>query len=839
MRNARRLQTLFPLLFAVIAAFHGVQSAPAQGTGGLLPDPISTTRVLEYSERLELDSAQREILFAAHEMYLDRFLLLRRTKIQDLLESEWSAVFTWPSIEIVDPKVVRDFHRNHKGILDSIAAMEAELFNLLKPELNEVQSAALGRLELQRGRDRLLAVRFASSWLFSVHCTRFEEALERAEISEGDLQGIEPILRSYERRLVRQLDDLFDGATSFHIAYVKECVARGLKVNASPHKQIDPDQFDREEFERRFPVWWALRGDVMKAAKTILNEQAELETRIARMLPPEDGNRFRIACQRTRKPGGDLTAATTLSRWPGLRHLALALEHANVPDAAREELESLLESWHVEWGALHDEMRAIEADYRGGFSFTALSEEDLARDREGAALISEISKKQFALAERIEEALPLILGEDAAEEVIRTVEAERAARKANRHPETRDAILLAGHSEYESALHFLPQQITPTDFELYADILAIDESQRTVAGVLFEDYLNALRRIRREKVAQLPELKPRWSRNPETGKRTPPSPQEVSEFNHARREISSAVRQLGDGFLRDLAAVFDGGRADARLRLIELHSACRFVAASRRPSHHEGYTEYRADLIRALEDAELDHDALGRCRQIILANAVALRTACDDEYRAHVRTTVAQVEADYAAWQREQKGDDDAAGQHEQALVRMRAAFERWRAARVALVERKRTLLDQITATITDTEARSRFRLAFLRDAYPHVFEDPRRFLAVLDVAGSIAGDEEESPELPPDVMQAWRSAFNEVAQRICEVYGESPHQGIWTVGDVAAWEDYRRRDETIEKLAFERDELVTRALARLKDLLGERRFDAVVNEARAGAAVD
>src|SRR5262245_10801263 len=75
------------LVLAGAALLLPAARASAQGTSGLLPNPISGRDLDAWSSQLGLSSEQRRALEPMHEQYLDQYRQLRDNEIQKYLEN--------------------------------------------------------------------------------------------------------------------------------------------------------------------------------------------------------------------------------------------------------------------------------------------------------------------------------------------------------------------------------------------------------------------------------------------------------------------------------------------------------------------------------------------------------------------------------------------------------------------------------------------------------------------------------------------------------------------------------------------------------------------------------
>src|SRR5688572_3305899 len=71
---------------ALLWALLGGSRAAAQGTFGMLPDPIGTVELMKYADRLNLSAQQRSAFQSMHDQYKQEFRTLRDGEIADFLK---------------------------------------------------------------------------------------------------------------------------------------------------------------------------------------------------------------------------------------------------------------------------------------------------------------------------------------------------------------------------------------------------------------------------------------------------------------------------------------------------------------------------------------------------------------------------------------------------------------------------------------------------------------------------------------------------------------------------------------------------------------------------------
>ena len=141
------------IVAALLATMLPAQVTWAQGTRGLVPDPITSQELGQMADRLELSAAQRELLDALHQAYLLDYRALRSDEIESLLQTT-TDLNPWRLMSI-DTKELRDSVRSIGQVLNSVRALDTALFDQLTPNLSEAQTEQLLGVMQMRERQRL------------------------------------------------------------------------------------------------------------------------------------------------------------------------------------------------------------------------------------------------------------------------------------------------------------------------------------------------------------------------------------------------------------------------------------------------------------------------------------------------------------------------------------------------------------------------------------------------------------------------------------------------------------------------------------------------------------
>ncbi len=202
MKRLSRLLWIHVALASLIAVLI-VERAPAQGTGGVFPEPLDWQAFNEMSSPLALTDEQKSAIEPVHGAYLQEMLELRDGPISEFLEMESSDVFyeSDDTAEEVDAKL-DDFRRISKRF-DSI---ERGFFDSIEPALGPNQLQRMEIVRSWRERHRMLN----TSWprMLEIGSIRPElrSMIPWQQLDAADVAAIEASLFEWEQtrtRLIR------------------------------------------------------------------------------------------------------------------------------------------------------------------------------------------------------------------------------------------------------------------------------------------------------------------------------------------------------------------------------------------------------------------------------------------------------------------------------------------------------------------------------------------------------------------------------------------------------------------------------------------------------------
>ncbi|TVQ52545.1 MAG: hypothetical protein EA377_10040 [Phycisphaerales bacterium] len=183
-------------------------SAYAQGTSGTLPDPITSSELNEYAERLGLSSDQRRAMGQFYEQYHQRFRELRDGEIAEFLRSMQGMN---RGMQMPPRDELEQLQKDWDRVRSRIRTLDDSFFADIQVLLTDQQRRELPRVQMARERHRLQAnmMAFMGGRAFDLS----SELLDM-DLSPQEFERVDPILADYELRLTRAMQKSHEASQS-------------------------------------------------------------------------------------------------------------------------------------------------------------------------------------------------------------------------------------------------------------------------------------------------------------------------------------------------------------------------------------------------------------------------------------------------------------------------------------------------------------------------------------------------------------------------------------------------------------------------------------------------
>jgi len=407
----RRLQHCCLFLACLIGSLACAQRAEAQGTSGLVTDPMGLREARELIDRYaKLRKEQWPLLEGVHDEYLVRFPTLRDGPVQEYLD-ELKAMNAGRTGEIPEIEVVRAMFEKGERVNRRIAGVDDEFFRNVTVLLDEDQVQGVARARTARQRQR------NSNNQMSI-CTTMglgpvDEAYWSLELTDEDHALLEPHLRSYESTMASLTGDRLEAANRSMLNMIEALVELGYG---------DFSNQDMQDPEKAQAFMKAIQEAMAVSMVGLAEIQAEIDKRelsmaaqFKSMLPQEKAHQLlrqwmsRAGASSMGLPGSGISELDSAYR--------RTKASDTLQDADREAVESIMAEWRKrDVGYLMDMAREVQFIGMQAYSGGGLVDpETMGRAYEGLMNLN-VKRKDSTTTAR--ERIIALLGEERAEHFV-------------------------------------------------------------------------------------------------------------------------------------------------------------------------------------------------------------------------------------------------------------------------------------------------------------------------------------------------------------------------------------------------------------------------------------
>ncbi len=819
--------------------------AQAQGTSGLLPNPISGRDFDAWASQLHLTGEQRQAIDAIHQQYLEQYRQLREKEIEKYLQDVGGMIGgVWGrgrggelrpppgpggggpgrgmGMMGLDRAAIESSLANLDRIMANIRALDEGLFDQAQPVLDDTQAANLPRVRQARERTRYRSggTRMVG---FVNEAARVDlsAVYARLELPESERQATDPLMAQYESRLSAETRALYDATTRVFLRVIETLEAQGFQLNNLFQEGQDP----RTMFQAMRAAWDEALAKPRETAAEISDLNRSTVRRVGEFMSPEHAALLRDRYLRRAYPEVPPSRSSE-----GLRGYQAVLAQ-ELPADLRASLSASAIDFRARRDAIVDEMMNVIDKQRN--SWTPMGGGPGRRNREEA--LAPFRERLDALDESALEALYAMVGPDHAQ-------VARAAAAAAADEDTTESAATGGPGGWGTSAaaggeappgggpdDFLPQPITRGDIRAYRKRLELAEKDWFILETLHEEYVASFDAIRQNEIEPL-----RDAEEAIRGEGEPATPAKVAEAYELRARALDSIRQLDAAFFADVKSLVPAERepqvrrmALARERAVynrgddggEMYGfgggrGPRLQWMARGRSRESG-----VDLGVIVDGFELSAEDREASDKVVLdyevAAAEGFRTLYDAALR--LRHEVDRLRAERMQRQPGEDGQRQGRARFEGFRQLMETQGREVETARNSMAELNRTTLEALAGALP--EHAQALRDEYQRQSFPQVYDDSRGAGRYLTAALELPELTTEQTARLQSIVAAFMPADRTLADQLAGIYAASADTG----GDPAqGWRIMADRRNKIEVIEFDRRELSSRALRQLREALTE-----------------
>lgn len=808
-------------LAAVVVLLATGERALAQGTSGTLPDPISTSRLRQYTQRLNLNDQQKAALAQYHEVYKQEFGQLRENEIEGFLvemrKMQGGGMGRMPKRAEVD-----SFLKKQDRLLGRIRALDEKLFDSLQPLLGESQLQMLPRVKMARERDR-----YRNDMMSFTRYTNPPSAVDLSGLvneiglKEEELAGIDGMLASYETQLtggtrrlaeatMRMFLDLIDGME---------------KLGFSEESMGDPEAMGKM-MEAMQAIMGEVSQKVMGQASDIADLNRKTMNSLAGTLGETPGERLRkqyVARGYNELVGGWSEVGTRLSQAKRLKDL----------DAERRDaVDAIAANFKRDDDALLAKlMDELDKERKTASPFGRMMGGD---DDDEDSERKKLEQRRRDLHARVTKQLDDTLGPEMVKALQSVPPVDPESREGKEMAAKEEAARLAAAEEGSAAnvlytrmlADGVPAAIDAKEADMYVRMLGIDQEQRPVFDGLLEDYRTSFSAIEQKEVAAWREAQRKlWETSEDGSRLLTQSPAVQQNHEKALAAVRNAVTEADAAFFTDLADIVLTEEQAPRMALVRgVRDRLPALASTMQMGWNmDGGTQ--VDLVRVLYQLRLPQEELARLNEVVQQYDAAATTGLRKLAEAHIEWATMQRNM-WMDIQREAGGD-----QAKVAAASMRYQ-DRMREARQKLIEpmkqvrelNKRSLDQMIAALGAESGRKLRDRFNVL--VYPNVYKDETSAATEVDRALQLPDLNDERRVRVSAIAAEYRSAYQGYCDQMMAMQEAVLPPGMGM--EQADWQEFQKRQDAMARLKFERSELSERIRGKLREVLTPEQIERV-----------
>ncbi|MCH8314725.1 MAG: hypothetical protein IIA64_02020 [Planctomycetes bacterium] len=814
-RRADAMHATLAMLVLCAFVFCATNSATAQGTSGMLPDPISSRDMEGYARRLQLDEFQRLAIDPLHEQYRAAFRQLREDDIAKLLKQ--TAEMTGGGFRMPQREKVERLLKDMKRAFKKIEQLDNRLFNQMDVVLTDDQRAAMPRVRLARARQRYRNGAMGGGG-FGSQAARIDlsEIYAQLELSDQELLDSDPLIASYERRLTPAVEKLYEATMTMSLDMLDAFEAAGM----TDLDMTDPESA-QQMMETMQAIWADIGKDMQKKSKAIADLNRKTLRSVRVRLSPEHARDLRHNYYRRAFPMAPADPNSAQKR------IAAALRLTQLTEDQRLAITDAAQTHQRSHDRITDEMIKFIEDYNEGRSmFDFAFDQDAWRDY--TEKLQSFSGRWRELNESANASLEAQLGPELA--------AKLSDPRAIRQRTLAEAESDTGETTAADPPHEQPRDqfgrplgaavaISGHELDRYAEKLSLTDEQQAVVQLLHEEYRTKYAEQAKQQ-AQKAQEKQRALFAAAQDDQSGMGMIDIQLWMQDTQDRTIKVLEAADeAFFSDLALMLSETAPTEQLDRLRLARQRRLFG--QRPNQYAfGFpgipgtesNESSVDLSALVDDSEIDAVKTDDIDALLKEYEKTLTRAFRTRYESGLAAQRRQTEAMAEMMRRQREGDTDgvmAFGmEYQQMLQDVRKPVED---ADKEITQLNRDMLAQITVALDDRSAR-KFRAAYRRKAFPDVYNEPNSGEKYIEAAmklRQLSDDQRLAIELH---RVEYQPVYENLCNQMVEIHSQSSGRGSFT--DPGYMQEYMQRQQKLEVIKFDRSELNAKARRRLRQIL-------------------
>ncbi len=786
-----------------------VRTATAQGTMGMLPDPINSSELDGYLDRLGLSAEQRRAIDPHFQSYQEEFRRLRDNEIADFMremQEMQTAGMAMPSRSDMDRLMRRWEHARNL-----ISGLDTQFFNMIQVVLTEEQLAMIERVQMARERHRYST---EVSMGMMGRAADLSELVRQMNMTPDELRRIDPTLAEYERRLTTAMRDQSESSRNM----MSDMYDALEEVGFDEEAMEDPAEMTRmmEEMQRVMQDVFAKMAEDAQAIRT-LNYRTYRS--ISELLGETRRRAFRQHfAQQSFHELHFLTNNQTERRFDA------AISMDDLDTDLRERIEQEYESYQVDRDRLFDQALRFVAENMQSPMMGMFGTGDDNSDYEQR--MDEFRERVQQMDSRANDSLRELMPEEHRRKLN-----ERVSERMQADIEERQAQMeqFRGQSNDESAAltsassdSHLPGPINTRETAIYADLLGLNEDERMLLEQLHEEYTEYFSEHMKDIMEQVSEAQQNQWRSyqdevsPEEGR------QRVERVFELRQEALNAIAELDDAFFDDVELVVSAESAE-RARLARARNRAMHGLRASGTGRNRHTTVDLSDVVRLLRWTPEQREAINEILVQWERDATELLSSYY-KVNQQLQKALQRFYLEMQDMTREDQQNWMEINERRQELLRDYQA--RAREAQEAIYELTEEARHSMLAAMSDDDAAA-FDDAYRRRAFPAIYNDRRAVHTQLRSALNLPDLTESQRDALTELNLQYNAEYHALTERMVELHRGRRMPSMEAMAE-SDWAEYMQHESENARLEFERNELNGKVIRELRSLLDEQQRERI-----------
>jgi hypothetical protein len=785
---------------------------------------MTTPELMRYADLLDLSDQQRLALEPMHDRYMESFRRLRDGDIQEFQDTvlNMGMTFVRGGFQIPPREELEKVISQTETVIGKIEAVDRSFFNELATILSESQQLKLPRVRTARTLALYKNVAMEAGGEFnrgaSVNMT---EMVLELELSPERMQGIEPVLASYDGGLLNRTRGVYN-ALKDAAKYILDSIDElGLR-------EMTPDKLMALGQDEEFLASMQVRFDEgSKPFQDAVYQLSQLNVRTYRSLMPllEAESAATLRDRFYRAAYGQVYSGP--GEWRVRYDSALKLKDLTLE--MREQITLQRDNYARQEDQIHDQLVGEFDDSQRYRTFAILSEQV---DDPHEAKIDELRGRLTALDDSADASLLALIGENRAgaigdgeqrveAEVTETAVVVQAG--GGGADGARSEVRVVGRGSIGEIE--LPIALGVKDAKQITALLELAGDQQPVFDTLYDGYRSEFEQARN---AEAPNDEDAVHQDgAERSADGTAGESEADEQESPAMRVKARLKALvaiDDAFFDDVALIVESDQQRAILqRLRGMRARAVLGETSKNLSSAWGVTfgdeESYLDVVRIAAESNIQQGEFAGLAQLWSEYEARSQSICEERFEL----AVAQRRR-FDAYMKAASAGQDAAAAAGTLHQKWREKREAFRKANREIGQLNREFIDRVASQLP-AEAAWDLRFAFHRQAYPDLFQDSERIEEYFNTALTLDTLSAEQRNRIGQITSDFRERYFALSSSMIELRQKRDFDiGSFEMPDKSMIE----REITLQRLEFDRDEVAARAEVRLRMALSSTQLESI-----------